>query len=266
MGDDSLQGIADLGLADGLRVHSHFGDGGEVLEQDDLLVVTCEHRFPVGLFNAAFPLVRGANRARAERWLSAATAFFRQRQRGFSIYCVEGLDNALLQRCMELGFVDQRPSPAMVCRARVEEPLIPRLTMRMATTAQEIADFVEVAAPVYADTGLPRTITERMFANHNRVLASGIAVWIGYVEDAPVTACWVQCRHGVGGVYWVATLPYYRGRGYGAAITRRATNHAFELGATAVTLQASVMGEPIYRAMGYQLISRYRWAFRSHVA
>lgn len=264
MGDDCLQRIADQGLADGLRIHSYFGQGGEVEEQDRLLLVTCQHRFPVGLFNAAFPLIRHATPEQADRWLSAALAFFRKRQRGFSMYAVEGQDDALWERCLDAGFVEQRPSPAMVCTERLTEIEVPRLSMRLARTAKDIADFVEVAAPVYADTGLPRAITERMFADQSRVLSSGIAVWTGYVEGEPVTTCWVQCHGGVGGLYWVATLPYYRKRGYGGAITKRATNHAFEQGARAVTLQASEMGDPVYRELGYQPISRYRWAFRSH--
>jgi hypothetical protein len=35
------------------------------------------------------------------------------------------------------------------------------------------------------------------------------------------------------------------------------TNTAFDRGATVVTLQASVMGEPVYRSMGYRSLYHY---------
>jgi hypothetical protein len=38
-------------------------------------------------------------------------------------------------------------------------------------------------------------------------------------------------------------------------VTRAATNAAFGLGASLVTLQASRSGEPVYAAMGYKTIS-----------
>jgi hypothetical protein len=44
----------------------------------------------------------------------------------------------------------------------------------------------------------------------------------------------------------------------GEAVTRAVTNRAFDEGAAVVTLQASPMGEPIYRRMGYE--ERYRYS------
>jgi hypothetical protein len=63
--------------------------------------------------------------------------------------------------------------------------------------------------------------------------------------------------HSIAGVYFVGTVERARGSGLGDAVTRAVTNRAFEAGARAVTLQASVMGEPIYLKMGYQTIYHY---------
>ena len=41
-------------------------------------------------------------------------------------------------------------------------------------------------------------------------------------------------------------------------MTAAATNAGFDLGAEFASLQASPMGEPIYRAMGYETIYDYR--------
>ena len=65
-------------------------------------------------------------------------------------------------------------------------------------------------------------------------------------------------NHGVAGIYWVGSLAEARGRGVGRAITAAATNAGFDLGAEFASLQASPMGEPVYRAMGYETIYDYR--------
>lgn len=51
-----------------------------------------------------------------------------------------------------------------------------------------------------------------------------------------------------------------RGHGIAEAVTRHVTNLGFDLGAQNVQLQASRMGEPIYRRMGYEEL--YREEFR----
>ena len=51
-------------------------------------------------------------------------------------------------------------------------------------------------------------------------------------------------------------MPAARGQGLGALVTTAVTNLAFARGAASVTLQASPMGEPVYRALGYEPIYR----------
>jgi GNAT superfamily N-acetyltransferase len=64
--------------------------------------------------------------------------------------------------------------------------------------------------------------------------------------------------HGIAGVYWVGVLEPARGHGVAAAMMRHITNAAFDRGAASVQLQASVMGEPIYRRLGYEDLYRYQ--------
>ncbi len=67
----------------------------------------------------------------------------------------------------------------------------------------------------------------------------------------------VILTHGVGGIYWVGTTPAVRGKGLAELVTRAVGNVAFDMGARAVVLQASPMGDPIYRRMGYREVTRY---------
>jgi predicted GNAT family acetyltransferase len=59
-------------------------------------------------------------------------------------------------------------------------------------------------------------------------------------------------------VAWVGVLPEARGQGLASACTARATNEAFARGAELVLLQASAMGESVYRRLGYEELYNYR--------
>ena len=85
-----------------------------------------------------------------------------------------------------------------------------------------------------------------------RFLEPHIAAVVAYRGDEPVAAAMTLLSHGIAGVYWVATLAAARGQGLADVVTRAVTNRGFELGAAVNTLQASPMGESIYRRMGYE--------------
>jgi ribosomal protein S18 acetylase RimI-like enzyme len=62
---------------------------------------------------------------------------------------------------------------------------------------------------------------------------------------------------GVAGIYWVGCTEGARGRGLGRAVTAAAVNAGFDRGARSASLQASPMGESLYRAMGFETIFDY---------
>lgn len=64
--------------------------------------------------------------------------------------------------------------------------------------------------------------------------------------------------HGVAGVYVVATVEGHRRKGVGAAVTAAALRAGQERGLRVGTLQASGMGAPVYRRMGFQTVAEYQ--------
>ena len=88
----------------------------------------------------------------------------------------------------------------------------------------------------------------------------GDDVWacLALSDDKALACASVFIAAGVGMVAWVAARPEARGRGMAAACTVAATNRAFELGAEAASLQASSMGEDLYRRLGYEELYSYR--------
>ena len=87
-----------------------------------------------------------------------------------------------------------------------------------------------------------------------RVLGSGLRLWVGDAYDRPVATAAAYVDAGVVGVNFVATLPHERRRGYGEAVSWRATMAAAELPAV---LLASDPGRPVYTRMGYLPVTRF---------
>jgi predicted GNAT family acetyltransferase len=59
------------------------------------------------------------------------------------------------------------------------------------------------------------------------------------------------------GIYNIATIPAARGKGYGAAITRRNVADGVAAGCDVAILQASDMGFPIYERIGFRTVVEY---------
>jgi hypothetical protein len=79
-----------------------------------------------------------------------------------------------------------------------------------------------------------------------------LATFVGSSDGRPVTTA-VSVRDGsMVGIYNVATPPMERRRGYGGAVTAAVVAEAFEDGATFAYLQASAMGTPVYREIGFR--------------
>lgn len=88
--------------------------------------------------------------------------------------------------------------------------------------------------------------------------APGLTHYIGYFNDEPVATAMRFVSHRIAGVFNVSTIPSARRRGIGAAITWRAALDGRAEGCIASYLQASDMGEPVYRRMGYRTIAEYQ--------
>jgi GNAT superfamily N-acetyltransferase len=88
--------------------------------------------------------------------------------------------------------------------------------------------------------------------------------YLGYEGQRPVATSLGFSHAGLGGVFFVATLPEVRGRGYGTAMTWQAITGARDEGCLTSCLQASKAGYPVYRKMGYRDVVEYsQWRFEA---
>ena len=89
---------------------------------------------------------------------------------------------------------------------------------------------------------------------------------LGWVRGLPVATSLLFLAEGVAGLYFVATVPAARRQGMGFAITLAPLREARRMGYGVGVLQASRMGEGIYRRMGFRSCSAMTSYVLMHVA
>jgi ribosomal protein S18 acetylase RimI-like enzyme len=78
------------------------------------------------------------------------------------------------------------------------------------------------------------------------------SAYLAIVEEEPVSAAAMFLGAGVAGIYNVGTLPEWRGKGIGAAITLQPLLGARSQGYRIGTLQSSEMGYKVYKRIGFR--------------
>src|SRR5437660_7527297 len=82
----------------------------------------------------------------------------------------------------------------------------------------------------------------------------GVRIYVGRVEDRPVTTAMGWTASAATGIFQVATPPAHRRCGYGGAVTSRAVLGGFAAGADLAWLQSSRVGERLYRKLGFRQV------------
>ncbi|SEL64483.1 GNAT family N-acetyltransferase [Streptacidiphilus jiangxiensis] len=85
---------------------------------------------------------------------------------------------------------------------------------------------------------------------------AGRRSWLAHVDGRPAAACITHDDGAAVGLYWVATLPDHRSRGAARALLRAALAAHPDRPAT---LTATLLGEPLYRRLGFVEGGLARW-------
>jgi GNAT superfamily N-acetyltransferase len=157
----------------------------------------------------------------------------------------------------------------MIVRGPLPEmPTPPGITLTPVDDEAGVRDFVDVNAEAYATYGMPAEVQADLFDRPDAMLADdALHIVVARRDDGrPVATALAYEYDGVASLQWIGTVSDARGLGLGALVTTWATNLAFSRGASSVTLQASRMGEPVYRRLGYETLYRrheyVRWPAR----
>src|SRR4051794_9685184 len=187
--------------------------------------------------------------------LAAAREFFFGMGRGFVVYCWPG-DPDLGRAAEEAGMFEVLGRfPEMVCRGPLPEA---QADLREVESIEEGEAYWGICDAAYVSLGLPAGVLPQAFRPESVLGSDSVAAWLAPADGPPTACASVVLAEQVGMVAWVGVLPEARGRGLASACTVRATNEAFARGAELVSLQASAMGESLYRRLGYEELYNYR--------
>ena len=253
---------------DGLRHRAHVNfidssrqlfelDSGVRIEAGDGWLLGAGTSSNPAISNAAFRVDDGLD---PDELLTRAREFFGGLGRGFSLWTRGDAeeDRDLLEAATAQGLNPFFEMPEMVLDRRPEEAAMPDgVEMRRLTDGAEAEDYWRVAKQSYASIGFPPEVFDH-YDNHSGLLAENAVALLAYEGAEPLAIAMTIVADGVAGIYWVGTTESARGRGLGRALTTAAVDAGFDLGADLASLQASPMGEPIYRAMGFETIYEYR--------
>lgn len=252
---------AHLNLVESSRRLFELDPGAEIERGEGRLLGAGCSTHPL-ISNAAFRTDDGLDPA---EHLARARDWFGERGRGFALWARAGAeeDEDLIATAERAGLPNAYAMPEMVLAGDGATPQPYRLPppdgvelIRVESPA-DAAEYWQVATESYASIGFPPEIFA-FYESHERLWADGAAAFLARSERRAVAISMTIVSHGVAGIYWVGTTEEARGRGLGRAITAAAVDAGLELGAGSVSLQASPMGEPIYRRMGFETIHEYR--------
>lgn len=213
---------------------------GRHIVHDDLVLAASGDPGPEG--NVAFvlgPVPPG-------RVFALAAAFFDAT--GYAVVVESETAQRMDDAVQALGWRLDEEEPALVL---APIPIIPRppsgLTIRPVTTNVGFADFMALS-----QTG------RRWIPSLDAAMDPAVALLVGYDGETPVATARIARYGDVGDINGVVTLPAYRRRGIGTAMTWAAVAAGAQRGCTAITLSATAMGYPVYVRMGFVPVCTYR--------
>ncbi|MEY4561877.1 MAG: hypothetical protein RLZZ618_1154 [Pseudomonadota bacterium] len=257
----ALHAQADANLIDVLRVHAGWQEPSQLEERDGLLMLAGATKLPIAYINCA---VRVDRNLPPDEALQRATDFFRSHGRGFTMYTRRSVD-ADLEAFLAEDPAQTPPSssPCMIVTAQVPMPTAREgISLERYTTAKHVNDALKVVIEAYGSLGLPEREAQVLFEHPQRLLDSALTGVVAYRAGEPVATALAIHTGRASGIYWVSTSLKAQRLGLASLCTAWVTNACFEQGATAVNLQASEQGAPVYPRLGYQTFDQLSWWHR----
>lgn len=254
-----IEDLADRNLAQAIRIHHQWQPEARCLELNGVLMHQGTVPLPLPFNNCVVRVDQGV---KPELVLPQAQAFFGGQTNPFAILTMSRQDMDLDAYLVGEGFTAMSHLPAMLAEAPLDiPPLAAPWRIEILSKAEDLPGFVDVCALSYETLGLPPMFTPPYFTDRAAMMSPEVSIALARdAEDRTAAVALVLHTGTVAGIYWVGTLPEARGQGLAAACTAVATNLALEKGAKAVTLQATEMGEPTYKRLGFREYGRMtRW-------
>jgi GNAT superfamily N-acetyltransferase len=204
---------------------------------------------PIGIFNGCIV----ATPAGLDD-VTAALDWVAQRDVPYRLWIHTELTDQLAQSLREQGMEqDAWLVPQMVLEQPPDLPAsAPGVTVRSVSDQGSLDEFRQVSVK----DGTSEDVAQRLFSD---AIAADpdVELVVASLDGRAVGTSLAIRTDDVAGVYAVETLAPARRRGVGMAATWAAVAAGRAWGCDTVVLQASEMGFPVYRAMGFRTVVRY---------
>jgi len=250
---DSLKKVCDENLVKAFGSVADMVPGG-VFEKAGGVAIA---RTGIPGFNMAFALGGPFSPLAASR---AIRRLYSKDRFPWSLVTTPNTSRAMKPLIRRFGMARSSIEPCMVLSPipRLCPPPPDTLNIRRVKDRDELLTFARTGASAF---GMP--------APNLDVLADGLAdgirdgsfrggCYLGYYNGKPVATSLRYTSGLVAGVYFVATAKRYRRRGIGEAMTWRAAVDGRKEKCVISALQASEMGRPVYKGMGYRKVQDYQ--------
>jgi GNAT superfamily N-acetyltransferase len=189
-----------------------------------------------------------------DRVLTLANAFFAGHQGGYGVLVEGNAGHPIEAELRERGWVVFEDEPALVMpkltipRVQLDDETKDKLQLFLVADEPGLADFSDVAAEAFA---MPAEMQDLFRIKKEEAQDPDIGIVAAYLDGKPVAGAMVLCTAGIAVVTGVATLPAYRGRGIGAAVSRAVLAEGLRRGCTSAALRSGPLSEPLYRRLGF---------------
>jgi ribosomal protein S18 acetylase RimI-like enzyme len=134
---------------------------------------------------------------------------------------------------------------------------LPELVCRRVEDAGTRTDFSFIVSSCFH---IPPAISHRVYEDA-AAWDGRLQVWLGYSDGYAVASAAVIEAAGALGIYSVATLPAFRGKGMAEAVMRQGVADMRQRGVKGpLVLQSSPAGLDLYRRLGFRKVTRF-WVF-----
>jgi ribosomal protein S18 acetylase RimI-like enzyme len=245
-----------------LEFFRHFARshrGGEVVDLDGISIASAGMAFY--MFNAAFlskPVPDAGGDL--ERRIDQAAGYLGGDGRRWAFWVAEDkLENSLIRKAKsvfhrrDLRFAYRHPGMINESLAPPGRPL-PPLEIRRVASRQERIEFSHINSVAFR---IPLDWCLELY-DADSLSDGAFTGFVGYANGEAVSTAAAMVAAGAVGVYAVATLPQHERRGYAEAMTRHALAWGQQTsGFRRSVLQSTDAGLPLYRRLGYQVVTHF---------
>jgi len=157
-----------------------------------------------------------------------------------------------------LGARDGETVPGMLLDPLPVAPAFPReLTAREVSSSEDLREFRRAGGAGFRIPAWALRVSIPQIPRGDPEKGGYSRFFVGSVAGRPVATSALFQSDDIAGVYFVATVPDARRKGYGAALTWMALEVGRRAGARVGYLQATEMGRPVYERMGFRRVVDY---------